>query len=195
MIIGISGRKRHGKDSVGHVLESVGFRLTAFADPVKRVAMDVYALSWKQCYGEEIEKETVDPRWGLSPREIMQRIGTEVGRSIHSETWIKRGLWGVQAAMEGEPYQYKLGDRFEVRTEAHQDWAITDVRFPNEAAAIREAGGIILKVLRPSLAIPPREHLSESSVDLVQADGVIVNDGSLRDLRENTLGCLRALGF
>ena len=61
----------------------------------------------------------------------------------------------------------------------HVRWAITDVRFPNEAALIRAAGGVVWKVVRPNLALPVDEHPSETSVDLVEADAVLVNDGTL----------------
>jgi hypothetical protein len=184
-IIGVCGRKRHGKDSVGNILrKEYGFSATAFADAVKRVAMDVYGLSWDQCYGDGPEKEAVEPRWGLSPRVIMQRIGTEVGRSIHTDTWVKHTLDNIQAAATGQLFTWR--DDFTqgfvrvglVRTQ----WVITDVRFPNEAEAIRAAGGQVWKVVRPSLGVPTDEHPSETSVDLVRENVTIVNDGSLEDL-------------
>ncbi len=196
MIIGICGRKRHGKDSVGRILrDHHGFNLTAFADAVKRVAMDVYGLSWEQCYGDGSEKEDVDPRWGLSPRVIMQRIGTEVGRGIHENTWVQHTLENIALA---ETYPalvpYRIRDdvarKFKIVEQGGPDdlgharskWAVTDVRFPNEAQAIRAAGGLVIKVVRPSLGVPTDEHPSETSVDLVYADITIVNDGTLDDL-------------
>jgi len=187
-LIGICGRKRHGKDSVGRILRAHhGYRLTAFADAVKRVAMDVYGLSWEQCYGDGPEKEAVDPRWGLSPRVIMQRIGTEVGRSIHPDTWVKHTLDNVRSASEGEGFieREDTWQRFATvpRAVAHHFWAVTDVRFPNEADAIRAAGGTIVKVVRPSLGTPTDEHPSETSVDLVREDVLISNDGTLVELR------------
>lgn len=194
-LIGICGRKRHGKDSVGRILrENYGFRITAFADPVKRVAMDVYGLSWEQCYGDGPEKEAVEPRWGLSPRVIMQRIGTEVGRSIHPDTWIRHTLDNILSAADGEGFVERddVGRRFSRVPPAVAStlWAVTDVRFPNEADAIRAAGGTVLKVVRPSLGVPTDEHPSETSVDLVVADHTVVNDGTLDDLRDRVTEAL-----
>jgi len=195
IIIGICGRKRHGKDSVGRILrENFGFRTTAFADPVKRVAMDVYGLSWDQCYGDGPEKEALDPRWGLSPRAIMQLLGTEVGRSIHTDTWIKHTLDNVLSAADGEGFVERddVGRRFNriPPTVASTLWAVTDVRFPNEAEAIRAVGGTVLKVVRPSLGVPTDEHPSETSVDLVVADHTVANDGTLGDLRDRVVEAL-----
>lgn len=183
-IIGICGRKRHGKDTVGRILSAqYGFRTTSFADPIKRIAMQLYGLTWDQCFGDGPMKETVDPRWDLSPREILQRLGTEVARSIHPDTWVRHTLDGVRAAADGRGYSWRdeVNHRFETYPGPvpHVRWAITDVRFPNEAALIRAAGGLIWKVVRPNLALPVDEHPSETSVDLVEADAVIVNDGTL----------------
>ncbi len=192
VLVGVCGRKRHGKDSVGRILrEQQGFRLTAFADAVKRVAMDVYGLSWEQCYGDGPEKEAPDSRWGLSPRVIMQRIGTEVGRSIHEETWVKHTLDNILSAhnrkgfVERDDFEKKF-NRAPSSIPASK-WVITDVRFPNEAQAIRDAGGIILKVVRPSLGVPTDEHPSETSVDLIEPDFTLVNEGTLEDLARAVL--------
>lgn len=195
IIIGICGRKRHGKDSVGRVLyDQHGFMPTAFADPVKRVAMDVYGLSWDQCYGDGPEKEAIDPRWGLSPRAIMQLLGTEVGRSIHTDTWVKHTLSNIQSAYEGYGFRWR-NDR--AREFVHQwtsppvGWVITDVRFPNEAEAIRKVNGKVWKVVRPSLGISTDEHPSETSVDQIVADLILTNQGTLADLRNQVLAAFR----
>jgi len=187
-LIGVCGRKRHGKDSVGKILrDSHGFHLTAFADAVKRVAMDVYGLSWEQCYGDGPEKESVDLRWGLSPRVIMQKIGTEVGRSIHESTWVKHTLDNIQESAEGREYTLRDDQnhkfvRISTWADPKNKWVVTDVRFPNEAQAIRDAGGLVLKVVRPGLGVPTDEHPSETSVDLIVPDFLIENTGTLEDL-------------
>jgi hypothetical protein len=193
-IIGICGRKRHGKDTVGRILQDYGYLTTAFADPVKRVAMDVYGMSWDQCYGDGPEKEAIDPRWGLSPRVIMQRLGTEVGRGIHPETWIKHTLDNVRSAAAGTGFTLRDDDgrRFVRAHGVASLWAVTDVRFPNEADAVIAAGGVIVKVVRPALGTPTDEHPSETSVDLVGADVTIINDGTIDDLRSRVAN---AVGF
>jgi ribosomal protein S11 len=65
--------------------------------------------------------------------------------------------------------------------------AITDVRFDNEAAAVRAAGGRVFRVVRSGdscLAAETAAHASEAGVSDALVDGVIVNSGSLDDLRD-----------
>ncbi len=183
-IIGVCGKKRHGKDSVGRILKSqYGFKQTAFADAVKRVAMDVYGLSWDQCYGEEQEKEDLIPYWDMSPRQIMQLIGTEVGRNIHKDTWVRHTLNNISAAAAGQHYLRRddVNREFFRSKQLCSKWVITDVRFPNEAEAIWSQGGQIWKVQRPGSSSEDA-HASETSVDLITPDITIQNDGSLEDL-------------
>lgn len=165
MIIGITGRKGHGKDTVGRLLrERHGFRTLAYADPLKASAKLIFGLTEEQVNGPLAVKETVDPRWGLTPREIMQRLGTEVGRSIHLETWTRSTFLRIDAAPE-------------------MSWAITDVRFPNEAEAVRARGGLVVLVRRPGMYTGQHEgHASERGVDEITPDIVIDNSGTLDDL-------------
>lgn len=187
-IIGICGRKRHGKDTVGGIAHKLGgYTPIAFADPLKRIAMDIYNLSYDQCYGSEVDKETIDPRWGVSPRFILQRIGTEMGREIHTETWVRYCLKTIEAAANGgEPLVHSPKYRAFIPATPRwcnlDRWVITDCRFPNEADAVRRAGGGVIKVVRPSLQQEVDLHASETSIDEIEPDYLILNDGTLQDL-------------
>lgn len=191
-IVGIAGKKRHGKDTVGEILaqEEFGFHRTAFALMVKVVAMDLFWLSYDQCFGGPgIDREEIDPRWGLSPRQILQRIGTEMGRNTHPDVWVRNTLRLIEQAYEGESAvnlhlpRERTFLRVKYAPGKADRWAVTDVRFVNEARGIREAGGVIVKVVRPGLEDSGDTHASETSVDLVEEDYLIVNDGTLEDLK------------
>ena len=67
---------------------------------------------------------------------------------------------------------------------------ITDVRFPNEVTAIANHGGIVVRVVRPGVC-PARGHISETSLDDLDLP-VIVNDGSLDELRRSLLEFVKA---
>src|SRR5207302_2034633 len=70
-----------------------------------------------------------------------------------------------------------------VKAAGADDVVVTDVRYPNEAEWVRSIGGIVVKIERPGVdrSGPEHQHLTETNVDLLKADRVIVNDGGLPD--------------
>ena len=141
MIIGICGFQGSGKDTIADYLCNIyGFKRDSFAATLKDAVAAVFGWDRELLEGRTTEsrtwREQVDPWWAnrlnmpnLTPRLVLQRWGTEVARkSWHDDTWI--------ASLEN-----KLA-------RAHNDIVITDVRFPNEIAAVRNAGGIVIRVVR-----------------------------------------------
>jgi hypothetical protein len=141
MIVGISGFQGSGKDTIADYLQNIyGFKRDSFAATLKDAVAAVFGWDRELLEGRTTEsrawRETVDPWWAnrlnmpnLTPRLVLQKWGTEVARkSWHDDTWI--------ASLE-----YKL-------TKAHNDIVITDVRFPNEIKAVKDAGGIVIRVTR-----------------------------------------------
>jgi hypothetical protein len=141
MIVGISGFQGSGKDTIADYLQNIyGFKRDSFAATLKDAVAAVFGWDRELLEGRTTEsrawRETVDPWWAnrlnmptLTPRLVLQKWGTEVARkSWHDDTWI--------ASLE-----YKL-------TKAHNDIVITDVRFPNEIRAVKDAGGIVIRVTR-----------------------------------------------
>ena len=173
MILGITGQKFHGKNTVAAlVAKSIGVRVreVAFAAPIKEFARDYCGLSAAQTDGDL--KEVVDERWGLTPRQIMQRYGTEVGRQIHPDIWIRACLGRIANANEPDTL-----------------WIVTDLRFHNEAAALRAAGAKLWRVERrrvdrPELAASGDLHASELEIASIEVDRVIRNTGTLADLEQ-----------
>ena len=55
---------------------------------MKRAVQKVFEFSDAQVWGTQAEKEAIDPRYGISPRWLLQRLGTEglraeFGEDIH----------------------------------------------------------------------------------------------------------------
>jgi hypothetical protein len=70
---------------------------------------------------------------------------------------------------------------------------VADTRFPNESAAIRRAGGVILLVRRDSAGRTDGRstgHASEHALDDEKPDFVIENSGTIADMREAFLAIL-----
>lgn len=204
ILLAFCGRKRSGKDSCGEALTSRrwgGWKRFAFADRVKAAAKVIFGLTQDQCYGTNgVDREIELKRWGLSPRYILQRLGTEVGRAIH------RDVWALSTLHEAQDHMMNVSRGGAV---------ITDCRFPNEAQVVRDAGGYVVKVVRPSVPTPLTsqvilrlpipaswkvwlagklgDHASEFCVDLIKPDFVIVNDQGLITLRARVMKLERVL--
>jgi hypothetical protein len=103
----------------------------------------------------------------LSVGRLLQVLGTDCFRALVGENvWVDATLAPWRAA--GCPPA-----------------VITDVRFPNESAAIREAKGVIVRVIRKNAKCDDGRsaaHASETALDGEDPDAVILNDGSLADL-------------
>lgn len=141
MIIGISGFIGSGKDTAANYLVGFhGFRRDSFAGALKDAVAAVFGWDRELLEGLTPEarhwREQIDPWWAerlnmptLTPRWVLQYWGTEVCRhGFHDDIWI--------AALE---------NRLRSRT---GNTVISDVRFPNEIRAIRNAGGRIICVER-----------------------------------------------
>ena len=98
----------------------------------------------------------------LTYRQILQLWGTEYRRRQDPDYWVKR----LGAQMDGL-----------------ERVVIDDVRFPNEVEMIQRLGGKVIRIDRPGTV--ESTHASENELnDFDEWDGVIVNDGTLRELEE-----------
>jgi hypothetical protein len=166
VIIGIGYRAGSGKDVVAtHLVAHHGFRRRAFADALKEAARDIFHLDDDQLYGQV--KEAEDVFWRRSPRFILQKLGTEcLRRGYDADVW-------VQSLR-----------RYMIKNPEQRDWVIPDVRFLNEARAIRDWGGCLWRVDRPGLeARGIAGHASETELDgFAGWDKIIDNNGTLEQL-------------
>ena len=140
----------------------------SFAKPLKDISIALFGLTEDQCYGSDKNKNTpVAIRWNSMPgykgrkksfmtaREFMQYLGTDICRAIKSDVWSEKCISQI--------------------TEEGSDFAIiSDCRFPDEAEAIKEAGGKIIKLTRT--ASSKDKHSSETALkDFNDYDAVIDN--------------------
>lgn len=165
-LVGISGKSGSGKDTIAaHLGERYAFRRVAIADRLKRMTLETFALAPDQLWGAG--RDTLDPRWDLTPREIYQRLGDAL-RNIHPETLVRGWIADTRSMLE---------EGVSVVT--------PDIRTPLEVVALRGAGGELWRVRRgePLLRGAAAEHLTETALDdLRDVDVDLVNDGSIADL-------------
>src|SRR6185437_4240711 len=83
------------------------------ADPLKQICMTLFDLTFDQV-NDEVEKEKIIPRLGLSPRTIMQRMGTEFGREFFPKLFpeiplYRENIWLTIYRKKVSAYQQRGG--------------------------------------------------------------------------------------
>lgn len=166
-LIGLySPEPQSGKSTTAHILNRLhGHATASYAMPLKRMVADLMTSAGLSpaevgSYMHE-RKEEVIPVLGVSFRYLCQTLGTEWGRKL-----IDNDLW-VKVAVNDNLPTYTVFD---------------DVRFKNEADALRAKGGVVWKIVRPNATVQT-EHVSEGLLEDYPFDAVIVNDGSYEDLQ------------
>ena len=182
-IVGLLGKARSGKDTfASFLIEDHGYTRFAFADPLKAAALEVDPIVdtlddgyWRlseevSIYGWEQAKERAEVRGTL------QRLGTAM-RGVNPSIWLDATMIPAREA-----------------NAAGKAIVITDVRFPNEAEAIRDAGGVLVRIERPSLTSTD-QHVSETLMDGYDVDAIISNGLNLESLRASAHSLAHYLGF
>lgn len=141
MLISVTGFIGSGKDTIANYLTTNhGFKKESWAGSLKDAVSNVFGwdrdlLEGTTKYSREWREE-VDVWWAerlsipqLTPRWILQQWGTDVCRKhFHNDIWI--------ASVENKLRNTK------------DDIVLTDTRFPNEVTAIKQLGGITIRVNR-----------------------------------------------
>jgi hypothetical protein len=118
----------------------------------------------------------------ITPRKLLQLLDTEAGREIiHPNIWVNAFFAGYSdRQFRGSTYESQISN-----------WIVTDVKYPNQAKAIKDRGGIIIRVNRDYILrgvelpfIKDAQHPSETALDDYEFDHVIDNDGSIEELLE-----------
>lgn len=176
-IIGLTGPAGSGKDTVRDILAKHGYYGFAFADPIREMlkplllacGVDLAYMTARHL------KEQPMPVLGVSYRQLAQTLGTEWGRALAPDFWLR-----MAAASMTE---------VSISTFGPPCFVISDVRFPNEAEWIRGLGGQVWRIDRPGVA-PVREHASEVLVATIEPDFTLSNDGSIGDLHSAVAAAL-----
>ena len=157
MFLGIAGKAHAGKTTCADYLQRTqGYVSLAFADPLYALVEDLLDMSYTEI---QQNKEVVVPWVGKTPRKMLQSLGTEWGRDmIHPDLW-------VNSLMN------------KARNLDFKRVVASDVRFPNEAQAIRDNGGTVIHIYKPNSS-SIGSHVSEAGLDVLPGDFLIINDGN-----------------
>ena len=169
-IVGISGKIGSGKDTFAEIfaeISSIPVERHAFADKVRNVTELIvgYKMIMTHAKGSPFynavynytqdDKNFYLPLWDKTIGQCLQIIGTEVFRNnFDVDTWVKSlfSTTGKDCVEHGHIL------------------VVPDVRFPNEADAIIERGGIVIRLEGDPLGIRENSkrdlnHISETALD------------------------------
>lgn len=167
-LIGISGQAGSGKDTTAKILQELldtkgsYWMIERFSAKLKDVCSTlcgVYPSQFESAEG----KNRFYPEWNMTGRQILQKVGSLLRDEFDKDVWIK-------LLFEDLPLHANL------------EWIICDLRYKNEFEAIKQRGGLCIRVDRPGL--PEDPHQSEQEWRGFEFDWVIDNSGSLDDLRK-----------
>ena len=165
--------------------EKSGWEIKKWAGKLKTIASLLTGIETEKFEDQEFKKTELGPEWNCNPpgkigwvhrqpmtvRDFLQKLGTEGLRTgLHENTWVN----ALMADYEG------LYDMDTDRT-TWPNWIITDTRFPNEAQAIKDAGGIVIRIDRPGYTAV-NAHPSETALDNWKFDHKIMNGSDLTSL-------------
>jgi hypothetical protein len=194
MIIGLTGKKQSGKDTTYKIIKGAydnqGFHTPVirigFADKVKEATANLLGLDLEliekykqledipQLYIEGNGEDSpgnhiaISHPLNLSVRNILQRMGTEVGRNMFGQDF-----WLQQALSPNIDHSKKV-------------IVVTDVRFDNEAEWIKNLGGYIWRIERESNNLED-SHSSEVPISDSLVDFTVNNNGDEELLEANVL--------
>jgi hypothetical protein len=171
-VIGLGGKAGSGKSTVSkYMFGHQGFCVLSFATPLKTIAAQMYPHIDPDSWYDPIAKEKEDTVTGKSPRQILQLLGTEVGRLIYPNTWIDLAAEGIKQVKK-----HNCDNRY-------NGVVFDDCRFPNEAEMIHSLGGEIWYIHRSTESVGVEGHASEAATPLdLQVDFMVGNVGTVENL-------------
>jgi hypothetical protein len=183
------------------------WKIVKFADSLKDIVCILTGCTREQLEDSDFKNSNLPKEWdyirfldgeliipekrpNLQPssytfRSLLQILGTNLLRNqLHENVWVN-ALFS----------KYKKDFREYKCSETYPSWIITDVRFPNEARAVKDRGGIVIRVNRNNTEITKMTHISETALDGYDFDWIIDNNGTIEDLIVKTKEMLEYYGI
>lgn len=173
-IIAICGSKRSGKDTVADILvRDYGYKKIKIAEHLKSMLQLVFGFDAEQL--ETNKKDEIDPKWGVSPRHLMQYIGTEIMQydiqkivpGIGRNIWIKRLI------------DTHIDENPKIR------YVISDLRFIHEYQKLKVYDTKFIQIHRHDITTDTTDtHSSENEYKSIPCHIILDNDSTILCLKQ-----------
>ncbi len=188
-LIGINGYAGAGKDTVA---QYIGTRyqttyIESFAGALKEACSAAFGIP-REAFIDPALKDSINKYWGLSPREILQFMGTEIFRGeVSSFVGVPEGDFWLQR-MHGRLTGKLICENVDGVYEPGDTIIIPDVRFQNEYEYITQNGGWVIHLTRPGHEgnVGILDHASEDGIEVTDPAKTyqISNNSTLEKLYE-----------
>ncbi|KAA9327672.1 hypothetical protein F0P96_16985 [Hymenobacter busanensis] len=178
-LIGLAGKRGSGKDTVAHLVQQLeparDWQIRSFGDAIKGVCAVLTGETTAPYYTQPGKAELA-PTYGLTRGEMLQQVGAAL------RAW--RGPVWIEALLANLPADHPV--------------VVADIRFPDEADALRARGGVIWRVEGDPLqqrgdGTRDDNHPSETAMDEYAAYAAVLrNAGSLDELQKRVAELLTA---
>jgi len=174
----VSGYKNSGKDTFTKLATKKGYTQYALGDPLKSALKNIFLFTDEQLSNQD-KKEEIDERWGLSPREAMTIIGTELLQiDIHNYFPKNKLTFDRDIFIK----RYEL---WEIDQDRIENVIISDLRFEHEYEFFKKRGAKFVLINRPLIS-KNCSHISENNFNDFDFDFIIENDKTVGDFIEES---------
>lgn len=170
--------------------EQSTWEIKKYAGKLKQIASLLTGIAIEDFEDQFIKKQNLGPQWNIhgmpmTIREFLQKLGTDALRDgLHTNAWVNALFADYIPEEIHNPFEISRSKTiFDKSPKAllYPNWIITDVRFPNEAKAIKDRNGLLIRIDKPFVK-PVNNHPSETALDDYQFDYKIGNVSDLVSL-------------
>ena len=182
VLLAFAGKMYTGKDTSADIWEQQyhqfdvnwgdtltrGFVRAAFASRLKHTCREIFNLTDEDVNTPEGKKRLVEP-YGKTVRELLQGVGQALREYISKDIWVTLTLKDLDVVLKTSTSHI----------------LVTDVRYPNELAALKSRGFTMIKMIRNTGVVD--NHASEQDLNDELFDYIIDNNGTKEDLKAKLL--------
>ena len=182
-IIAICGYKQTGKDTIAnHLVNEYGYTHYKITNKLRDVIQLLFDLNNNDY---EKNKEVINDKWGITPRKMMQFIGTDLFQYKIQELLpnIDRKFW-IKTLLTDELVNKINNENFKI--------VISDLRFIHEYTELLNFDIKVLKVTNNRITHNDT-HISENEFLQIPYNYEIKNNTDLKDLYEEINKTMKSL--